>query len=789
MKAGKGKSKSVTSRIVRLLWWGFGTVVFLIVAAFAMIGMGWIGYMPPVEDLENPKDKFATEVYSADGEVLGRFYQSQNNRVYVSYDEISPYLINALIATEDVRFANHSGIDGKALLRSLIKRGVLMQKSAGGGSTLTQQLAKLLYSPQAGSFVERLFQKPQEWVIAARLERYYTKEEILNMYLNHFDFLNNAVGIKSASHIYFNTSPDSLKIEEAATLVGMCKNPSLYNPRRYGERTRLRRNVVLDQMCKADYITKNERDSLKQLPLELDYTRVDHKEGLAPYFRENLRIMMMAKKPVRSNYHEWEKQKFVDDSTAWVNNPLYGWCAKNKKADGSNYNIYTDGLKIYTTIDSRMQRYAEEAVEEHVCNYLQPRFFKEKKGRSYGPFSRDVTQEEREAILNRAMKQSDRYRSMKKAGYSDTDIRKAFNTPVEMEVFSYRGMVDTMMSPMDSIRYQKSFLRTGFMSMDPRTGHVKAYVGGPNFAHFQYNMVSVGRRQIGSTVKPFLYTLAMEEGFTPCDTLLNEQPTLIVNGEPWTPRNTGKNRIGEMVTLRWGLSQSNNWISARLMDKLKPQALADMMHSFGIRNHIDPVPSLCLGPVEVSVEEMVTAYSAFACEGVRVDPLYVMRIEDNQGNVIAEFTPRKTEVFSTQAYYRILPMLRDVIDFGTGARIRFRYNITAQMGGKTGTTNNNSDGWFMGFTPDLVSGAWVGGEDRSIHFDGMGDGQGASMALPIYALYIQKVYGDASLGYSQELEFDIPDEYKDPCQGESTFVDTSVIEAAPTEESTEGLFD
>ncbi len=789
MKAGSRKNKSVTSRIVRLLWWGFGAVVLLVIVAFTMIGLGWIGYMPPVEDLENPKDKFATEIYSSDGEVLGRFYQSQNNRVYVSYDEISPYLIEALIATEDVRFTQHSGIDAKALLRSFVKRGILMQKSAGGGSTLTQQLAKLLYSPQAGSLVERLFQKPQEWVIAARLERYYTKEEIVNMYLNHFDFLNNAVGIQSASHIYFNTSPDSLKIEEAATLVGMCKNPSYYNPRRYGERTRLRRNVVLDQMYKADYITKSERDSLKQLPLTLDYTRVDHKEGVAPYFREHLRMMMMAKEPVRSNYRGWEKQKFIDDSTAWVDNPLYGWCAKNKKADGSNYNIYTDGLKIYTTIDSRMQRYAEEAVAEHLGGYLQPRFFKEKRGRSYGPFSRDVTEEERMAILDRAVKQSERYRGMKKGDFSEADIRKAFETPVDMEVFSYKGMIDTTMTPMDSIRYQKSFLRTGFMSMDPRTGRVKAYVGGPNFAHFQYDMASVGRRQIGSTVKPFLYTLAMEEGFTPCDTLLNEQPTLIVNGEPWTPRNSGEKRIGEMVTLRWGLAQSNNWISARLMDKLKPQALANMMHSFGIRNYIDPVPSLCLGPVEVSVEEMVTAYSAFAREGVRVDPMYVTRIEDNQGNVIAEFTPRLTEVFSKQAYYRMLPILRDVIDAGTGGRLRFRYNITAEMGGKTGTTNNNSDGWFMGFTPDLVSGVWVGGEDRSIHFDSMGDGQGASMALPIYALYIQKVYADSSLGYSQELKFEIPEGYEDPCDGESTFVDTSVIEMAPEAKSTEGLFD
>lgn len=417
--------------------------------------------------------------------------------------------------------------------------------------------------------MERLFQKPQEWVIAVQLERFYTKEEIVNMYLNHFDFLNNAVGIQSAAYIYFHTTPDKLKIEEAATLVGMCKNPSYYNPRRFNERTRGRRNTVLNQMYKAKYITKAELDSLQALPLELKYTRVDHKEGLAPYFREQLRLMMTAKKPVKSEYRGWEAQKFIDDSIAWANNPLYGWCEKNVKADGTKYNIYTDGLKIYTTLDAQMQRYAEEAVEKHLGGYLQPRFFAEKKGRSYAPFSRSITREERESILDRAMKQSDRYRAMKASGASDEQIRKAFITPVEMQVFSYQGSIDTIMSPLDSIRYQKSFLRVGFMSMDPNTGHVKAYVGGPDFTHFQYDMASVGRRQIGSTVKPFLYTLAMEEGFTPCDMFLNEQPTLITeDGKPWSPRNSSKARVGEMVSLRWGLANSNNWISARLMDKL-----------------------------------------------------------------------------------------------------------------------------------------------------------------------------------------------------------------------------
>ena len=520
--------------------------------------------------------------------------------------------------------------------------------------------------------------------------------------------------------------------------------------------------------------------------MELKYTRVDHKEGLAPYFREQLRLMMTAKKPVKSEYRGWEAQKFIDDSIAWANNPLYGWCEKNVKADGTKYNIYTDGLKIYTTLDAQMQRYAEEAVEKHLGGYLQPRFFAEKKGRSYAPFSRSITREEREAILDRAMKQSDRYRAMKASGASDEQIRKAFITPVEMQVFSYQGSIDTIMSPLDSIRYQKSFLRVGFMSMDPNTGHVKAYVGGPDFTHFQYDMASVGRRQIGSTVKPFLYTLAMEEGFTPCDMFLNEQPTLITeDGKPWSPRNSSKARVGEMVSLRWGLANSNNWISARLMDKLSPSSLARLMHSFGIKNKIDEVISLCLGPVEVSVEEMVTAYTAFSNKGVRVDPLYVTRIEDNLGNVIAEFTPSMTEVFSEQAYYRILPMLKDVIDHGTGGRVRFRYGITAPMGGKTGTTNNNSDGWFMGFTPDLVSGVWVGGEDRSIHFDGMADGQGASMALPVYGLYMQKVYGDQSLGYSQDSDFEIPEEYSDPCSG-SSYIEESIT--APVE-SIEGIFD
>lgn len=785
------KQKKYTSTVIKYLWGGFAFIVVAAVAIFYAIAQGWIGYMPPIEELENPKDKFASEIYSADGKVLGRFYQSRSNRVYVNYKEISPYLIEALIATEDARFTSHSGIDFKALLRAFIKRGILLQKSAGGGSTITQQLSKLLYSPNAENVVERLFQKPQEWVIAVKLERFYTKEEIINMYLNHFDFLNNAVGIQSAAYVYFNKTPQNLSIEEAATLVGMCKNPSYYNPRRFNERTRGRRNVVLSQMEKEGYITRAERDSLQALPLTLDYHPVDHKEGPAPYFRERLRMMLTAKKPVRSDYESWNMQQYVDDSTAWENNPVYGWCEKNRKADGSKYNIYSDGLKIYTGIDSRMQQYAEDAVQEHIAGYLQPRFFAEKKGRSYAPFSSSISAEERESILRRSMTQSDRYRLMKRTGASADEIEKAFNTPVEMQVFSYEGMIDTVMTPLDSIKYQKSFLRTGFMVMDPHNGLVKAYVGGPNFSNFQYDMAGIGRRQIGSTIKPFLYTLAMEEGFTPESKFLNAQPTFtLADGSTWSPRNSSTKRVGEMVTLRWALTTSNNWISARLIEQLSPTSLARMMHSFGIRNYIDPVLSLCLGPVEVSVEEMVTAYTAFSNNGVRVDPVFVSRIEDNYGNVISEFTPRMTEVFSERAYNRIVPILCDVINVGTGSRIRFRYHITAPMGGKTGTSNNNSDGWFMAFTPNLVVGTWVGGEDRSIHFDRMADGQGASMALPIAGLFFQKVYADQSLlneGYTQGLQFDFP--FVEDEEVEEIVVSPSDVQDEDTLIGIEGIFD
>lgn len=750
-------------KVVKILWIFIALISLVCVFIFFSIAKGWIGYMPPVEDLENPNYKFATEVFSEDGKVLGTYSYSKENRVFVGYNDLSPNIINALIATEDVRFAEHSGIDAYALTRAVVKRGILMQKNAGGGSTITQQLSKQLYSPSADNVMERLFQKPIEWVIAVKLERYYTKEEILTMYLNKFDFLNNAVGIKTAAFTYFGCEPKDLKIEEAATLVGMCKNPSLYNPVRYNERSRGRRNVVLDQMRKAGYITEAERDSLQALPLKLKYNRVDHKEGLATYFREYLRGVLTAKKPDKANYRGWQMQKYYEDSLDWENNPLFGWCEKNTKKDGTKYNLYTDGLKIYTTLDSRMQQYAEDAVTEHLKE-LQGYFFKEKKGAKKAPYTFRLTQEQVDEILGRAMRLSDRYRIMKKAGATEAEIKKAFDTPEEMSVFSWEGEKDTIMTPMDSIRYYKFFLRAGFMSMDPRSGHVKAYVGGPNYHYFQYDMAMVGRRQVGSTIKPFLYTLAMENGFSPCDEVRHVEYTLIdENGKPWTPRNANKKLIGDMVTMKWGLANSDNWITAYLMSKLNPYNLKRLIHTFGVRNRdIVPSVSLCLGPCEISVGEMVSAYTAFPNKGIRVAPLFVTRIEDNDGNVLATFAPEMQEVISVSSAYKMLVMLRAVVNEGTGGRVR-RLGVKADMGGKTGTTNYNADGWFMGFTPSLVSGCWVGGEDRDIHFDTMLHGQGASMALPIWTKYMVKVLGDKSLGYDENETFQLPEGY-DPCK-------------------------
>ena len=747
---------------VRILWGTLCAVIVFLAVSFTSIWFGWIGYMPDLEDLQNPISRYASQVYSVDGKILGTYNMNRENRVHVDYDGISPYLVQALVATEDERFYDHSGIDFIALTRAVVKRGILGQKSAGGGSTITQQLAKQLYSATAKSTLERLLQKPIEWVIAVKLERFYTKEEIITMYLNYFDFLHNAVGIKTAADVYFDKDSKNLTLTESATLIGLCKNPSYFNPVRYPERCTDRRNVVLGQMLKAGYLTNEEYQKAHDEPLALNFHRVDHKDGIATYFREFLRQYIMAQKPTLEDYPSWNRVQFTIDSLAWETDPLYGWCNKNHKKNGEPYNVYTDGLKIFTTIDSRMQKYAEEAVLKHVGNYLQPAFTKENRTKPNAPFTNALTAAEVKGILNRSIRQSERYRAMKEQGATESEIQKAFRTPVEMSVFTYHGDIDTVMTPLDSIRYIKSFLRSGFVSMDPHNGAVKAYVGGVDFTHFTYDMATQGRRQVGSTIKPFLYALSMSNGMSPCDVAPNVQRSY----GNWTPRNGSRSRYGQMVTLKWGLAQSNNWISAYLMSRINPQDFLRILRDFGINTYgVYPSIVLCLGPNEASVCEMVSAYTTFANHGIHCSPLFVSKIEDNEGNVIATFQPRMNEVISEESAYKMLEMLKAVMDGGTGSRMRYKYKVECDMGGKTGTTNRNADAWFMGFTPSLVSGCWVGGEDRDIHFESTRMGQGANMALPIWAYYMKKVFADRSLGYDPNEKFDIPEDFN-PCVSE-----------------------
>ena len=752
---------------VKMLWFFLALLVGIAASLFSLIWFGIIGYSPDIAHLQNPINKSASQVFSADGKIIGTYNIDRANRIPVAYSKLSPYLVRALVATEDERFYDHSGIDFYALGRAVVKRGLMGQESAGGGSTITQQLAKQLYSAPAKSTMERLLQKPIEWVTAIKLERNFTKEEIIALYLNYFDFLHGAVGIKIAANTYFSKEPKDLTVGESALLIGLCKNPSLFNPVRYPERSKARRNVVLGQMLKAGYLSEAEYATCCAEPIELHFHRADHKDGTAVYFREFLRQYMMMDRPEPKNYPAWNKRQYVIDSIAFANDPLCGWCKKHTKKDGSFYNVYTDGLKIYTTLDSRMQRYAEEAVYGHVAKYLQPAFNKENSNKPNAPFTDQLTHKQVNQIINRAVVQSERYRNMKETGASKEEIERAFRTPTDMSVFTYHGDIDTVMTPMDSIRYYKSFLRAGFMSMDPHTGYVKAYVGGINFEHFQYDMVMGGRRQIGSTIKPFLYSLAMENGASPCDKAPNVQKTYMVAGKPWTPRNANRRRYGEMVTLKWGLAQSNNWISAYLMSRLNPRQFVSMLHQFGLNNpDIYPSLSLCLGPCEASVGEMVSAYTTFANNGIHVAPMFVTKIEDSEGNVVATFQPAMNEVISSVSAYKMLEELMAVVNEGTAGRLRHKYKITGEIGGKTGTTNRNSDAWFMGFTPQLVSGVWVGGEDRDIHFDSMRMGQGATMALPIWAYYMKKVYQDRSLPYDPTAVFDVPDDFN-PCEKEA----------------------
>ncbi len=745
------------SKIIKWLWIGFLGTGVLIVGLFLAIYWGWIGYMPPIEQLQNPVNKFASQVLSSDGEVIGSYATSGDNRIYTSYKDMSPHLINALVATEDVRYHEHSGIDFRGLGRAIVKTGILQQKGAGGGSTITQQLAKLLYSKQAESKVARLFQKPIEWVIAVRLEKFYTKEEILTMYLNQFDFLYNAVGIRSAAKTYFNKLPSELNIQEAAMLVGMCKNPSYYNPilHKNTERPMERRNTVFEQMQKADMLTEAEVDSLKRLPIKTHFTRTTHKEGVAPYMRDYLRQIMMAKKPERNDYASWQGEQYSVDSTSWEQDPLYGWCNKNLKADGTPYNIYTDGLKIYTSLNAQMQKYAEEAVREHLGGVLQPAFDREKAGSKTAPFSSSLTTAQREDIIKRAMRQSERWRASKEEGMSEEEIIRSFNKKIPMSLWSWKGEKEVVMSPRDSILYVKGILRTGFMAMNPHNGHVLAYVGGINFGAFQYDMVSQGRRQVGSTIKPFLYSLSMIEGLSPCDLIPHSPPPY----RGWSPRTD--NAARGSASIQWGLQHSDNWITAQLMYRTSTKTFLNLLRSYGMAGYIEEMPAMCLGTPDGSVSEMVSAYSAFVNKGIRVSPLLVTHIEDQMGNVVATFSPRMTEVLPNEAADKMLYMLQNVVQGGTAGRLR-RYGMTVPFGGKTGTTQNNSDSWFMGFSPDIVAGCWVGGEDRSVRFRSMAFGQGAAAALPVFALFMKKVYGNPKLGYNPNAKFDLPENFS-PC--------------------------
>ena len=712
-------------KYLKIFWALVLTPFLLIFLLVFMVSMGWFGELPNIAELQNPKLNLATEIISSDGKILGKYYAE--NRVNVKYKDLSPYLVNGLIATEDARFEEHSGIDLRGLFRVFFRTVIGGDQSGGGGSTLSQQLAKMLFPREKNQSKIRLaMRKIKEWIIAARLEKQYTKEEILTMYINKFDFVNLAVGIKSASTIYFNTTPDSLKAEQAAMLVGMCKNPALFNPLRRPDATLQRRNVVLSQMVKYGYLSEQKFDSLKTLPLGINFQPEDHNLGLAPYLREYLRDDFMKK-----------------------------WCDANPKPDGTKYDVYRDGLKIYTTIDSRMQHYAELAVEQHMKE-VQEKFFKECKQKKNAPFDWRVSKDEISAMMISAMHRSDRFRTLKSQGMKEEEIKKNFNTPVPMRVFSWKGEFDTTMSPWDSIRYYKHFLQAGFMSMDPHTGYIKAWVGGINYKHFKYDHVNKhATRQVGSTFKPFVYALAIMEGWTPCQKIPNVPVTFeMPNQPPWTPANSSEEKYnGKMVTMQFALALSINWVTAYIMKQFGPEPVVQLARRLGITAPMDAVPSLCLGSADISVYEMTGAMSAFANKGTWIEPVFVTRIEDKHGRVLADFRPKTEEVMDEEKAYVALQLMKGVVQYGTGVRLRYKFKLMQPMAGKTGTTQNHSDGWFMGITPDLVSGCWVGGEDRSIHFSTINEGQGAAMALPIFALYMQKVYADKKINlYPGEFE-------------------------------------
>jgi penicillin-binding protein 1A len=754
------KGKTPHRKYLILFWILFALPFAFVTFLFIMISKEKLGPMPSFTDLENPKNKLAAEVYSEDGILLGKYYQQ--NRTWTEYKEISPYVVEALIATEDIRYYRHSGIDIRALGRAFT--GFLTGKNRGGGSTISQQLAKQLYprdTARVSAVVRKVIlavSKFKEWQTAVKLERSYTKEEIITMYLNIFDFINNAAGIRSASKVYFNTTPDSLNIQQAAVLVGMLKNSVVYNPVRDSSLMLGRRNIVISQMAHYGYLNPAVADSVKKLPIGLDYKIEDHNSGLATYLREYIRTTMIKSKPERRFFYSQEQ--YENAVWQWDNNPLYGWCRKNKKPDGSNYNLYNDGLKIYTTINSKMQQYAEEAIAENLSN-IQPDFNRETKDpKEYKnpPFSDDLTIKEIDEIIMRAVRSSERYKNLKNDKVSEDSIMISFNTPVKMRVYSWKGERDTVLTPLDSVKYYKYIMRSSFMVEDPHYGYVKAYVGGPDFRYFKYDAVTEQKKQIGSTIKPFLYTLAIQDGYSPCYEVANiPQSFDIGDSVPYIPRSTGKKEdIGKMVTLKWGLAKSENNISAWLMKVFGPTAVVNLIHRMGIRSKIPAVVSLFLGPVDVRLEEMVGAYGTFANKGVYTRPMYVTRIEDKNGNIISKFTPKIEEVISEEQAYLMLDLLQGVVRIGSGIGIRYTYNLMNQIGGKTGTTQNHGNAWFMGVTPNLVGGVWSGWDDQSIHFNTLGEGQGATTALPVFAIFLKKLYADPHFGIMEADMFERP---------------------------------
>jgi penicillin-binding protein 1A len=734
--------------------------VFLL-TLFILISANKLGPIPSFEELENPDNSLAAEVYSEDNVLLGKFYIQNQNRTWTDYEDISPYVVDALVATEDIRFYRHSGIDFRGLARVVVKT-IILGQNTGGGSTISQQLAKNLFLPRDLSHDPAIVRaaklavtKFKEWQTAVKLERSYTKEEIITMYLNVFDFIYNAVGINSAARIYFNTTPDSLNIQQSAMLVGMLKNSVAYNPLRNEEYALRRRNVVISQMEKYGYLSREVADSVKQMPLEIDLREDSHNTGPATYFREYIRATMNSREPQRNWFYS--EDQYLDALWRWENDPLYGWCNKNIKPDGSPYSLYRDGLRIYTTLNSKMQTYAEEALVEHLAKDLQPVFDKKAKTNRNPPYSNDLTTSQVRQIMERSVRQSERYQKMRRAGIPEDSVTLAFNTPLPMKLFSWQGEIDTVMTPLDSIRYYKFFVRSSFMAMDPHTGHVKAYVGGPDFRYFKYDAVTMQKKQVGSTIKPFLYTLAMQDGYSPCYEVENVSRTFEINDTVWIPRSSGPEEYhGRMVTLKWGLAQSENYISAWLMKQFSPQAVVDIMHRMGIRSYIDPVYSIFLGTSDISLDEMVGAYSTFANKGVYTRPLYVTRIEDRNGNVISTFTPFIDEVISEEDAYLMTSLLQGVVANGTAVRLRLTYKLTNPMGGKTGTTQNHSNGWYMGVMPDLVAGVWTGWEDQAIHFEDLSLGQGANMALPVYGIFLQKLLADPDFAPLGQTDFEAP---------------------------------